>query len=259
MRFLRRLFAFALILAVLGGGLYVYARYIEPGRLSIEHVKIDDLGLDEPMRLVVFSDTHLGNGFDTERLEALVETINEQQGDVVIFLGDFFDDYSTYDGDAMADAAALAGVEAPIRLAVWGNHDMGGRAYRIYPEVMEAGGFTLLENESYAAPGGVSFVGVADLTFGQPSVEGLLTDGVNILLSHEPDFALQVEEYIPLQLSGHSHGGQVYLPIIGAPHVPQGADVYLRGMYDKPGGAAFTSTAASACPLCLSASVRCRS
>lgn len=235
MRFLRRLFIIVLLFAVLGAGLYVYARYIEPRRLSIERVEVDGLGLDGPMRLVVFSDTHLGNGFDTGRLNELVAIINEQQGDAVLFLGDFFDDYSTYEGDAMADAAALKNIDAPVKLAVWGNHDMGGKAYRIYPEVMEAGGFILLENESYALPG-VNFVGVADLIFGQPSVEGLLADGVNILLSHEPDFALEVQAYIPLQLSGHSHGGQVYLPIIGAPHVPQGADAFLRGMYDKADG-----------------------
>ena len=236
MRFLRKLFTLILILAIIGAGLYVYARYVEPGRLSIERVEIGDIGLESPMRLVVFSDTHLGNGFDNGKLTELVETINKQQGDVVLFLGDFFDDYSTYTGDAMADAAALAGIDAPVKLAVWGNHDMGGKAYRIYPQVMEAGGFTLLENASYAVSGGVNFVGVADLIFGQPSVEGLLTDGVNILLSHEPDFALEVDEYIPLQLSGHSHGGQVYLPFIGAPQIPQGAQAYLRGMYEKADG-----------------------
>ena len=41
---------------------------------------------------------------------------------------------------------------------------------------------------------------------------------------------------MPLQLSGHSHGGQVYLPLIGAPHVPMGAQTYLRGQYDKADG-----------------------
>ena len=101
----------------------------------------------------------------------------------------------------------------------------------------EKGGFTLLENESVAVPElGICFAGAADVIFGQPDIEGLWAEGLyRVLLVHEPDYALEVTD-VPLQLSGHSHGGQVYLPLIGAPHVPLGAQTYLRGRYDKADG-----------------------
>lgn len=237
MRLLRRLLAFILALAVLAAAAYCYARYIEPGRLSIETLNIAGAGLDASVRLAVFSDVHLGNGVDTGDLRQLADIINALRADAVLFLGDLYDNYEEYEGNTEADAAALASIDAPIKLAVWGNHDMGGGAYLIYSEVLEKGGFTLLENESVAVPElGICFAGAADVIFGQPDIEGLWAEGLyRVLLVHEPDYALEVTD-VPLQLSGHSHGGQVYLPLIGAPHVPLGAQTYLRGRYDKADG-----------------------
>ena len=76
MRLLRRLLAFILALAVLAAAAYCYARYIEPGRLSIETLNIAGAGLDAPARLAVFSDVHLGNGVDTGDLRQLAKDIN---------------------------------------------------------------------------------------------------------------------------------------------------------------------------------------
>lgn len=237
MKIFRRLLLCAAVLLVLAGGIYCYARYIEPVRLSVETLRIDNAGLAKKVRIAVFSDVHLGNEKDTQDLRELVEEINAQNPDVVVFLGDFYDNYEQYTGDPEADAEALGGIAAPVRLAVWGNHDMGGGAHRVYPEVLEQAGFTLLENDSAALPElGLCFVGAADTIFGQPDVEGLRSDSLyNILLVHEPDFALEVSG-VPLQLSGHSHGGQVFLPLIGAPHLPLGSQVYVRGLYEKEDG-----------------------
>lgn len=237
MKVLRRLLLVFLAAALLAGGVYIYARYIEPRRLRIETLKIPDVGLPAPARVVVFSDVHLGNGVTTEDLQELVLKINELRPDAVVFLGDLFDNYEEYEGDADADAAALAGISAQVKLAVWGNHDMGGGAYRVYPEVLQKGGFTLLENESFAAKElGICFIGAADTIFGQPDISGLVSETLyNILLVHEPDYGLEVGG-LPLQLSGHSHGGQIYLPLLGAPHVPLGARTWLRGLYEKEDG-----------------------
>lgn len=237
MKPLRRALLLLLALGLLAAAAYVYARCIEPRRLRIEMVRVQNAGLPAPVRIAVFSDVHLGNGVETEDLRRLVRTVNEQQADAVLFLGDFYENYEQYGGDPEADAAALRGITAPVRLAVWGNHDMGGGAFRIYPEVMEKGGFTLLENESFAARQlGICFVGAADTIFGRPDVAELWSEELyNILLVHEPDYALEVSG-AALQLSGHSHGGQVYLPLIGAPHVPLGARHYLRGLYHKEDG-----------------------
>lgn len=237
MKALRRLAVCAAVLMLLAGIGYCYARYIEPHRLAVEHLEISDAGLMSPVRLAVFSDVHLGNDMDTGDLRQLVNTINGLQADAVLFLGDLYDNYEQYEGDIQADAAALADIDAPFKLAVWGNHDMGGGAYQVYADILEQGGFTLLENQSLAIPElGICFAGAADTIFGEPAVDTLWTDGLyRILLVHEPDYALEVRD-VQLQLSGHSHGGQVYLPLIGAPHAPPGAQTYLRGRYDKEDG-----------------------
>lgn len=237
MKVLRRLLLIFLAAALLAGGVYVYARYIEPRRLSVETLRLTGASLPAPARVVVFSDVHLGNGVTTEDLQELTLKINELQPDAVVFLGDLFDNYEEYAGDVEADAAALAGISAQVKLAVWGNHDMGGGAHRVYPEVLQKGGFILLENESFLTEElGICFIGAADTIFGQPNVAGLASGtAYNLLLVHEPDYGLEVEG-IPLQLSGHSHGGQIYLPLLGAPHVPLGARTWLRGLYDKEDG-----------------------
>ena len=204
MRFLRRLIICILLLALVAVAGYCYARYIEPHRLAVETLQVSGAGLASPVRLVVFSDVHLGNGVDTDDLRQLVDQINALQADAVLFLGDLYDNYEQYEGNVEADAAALAAIDAPVKLAVWGNHDMGGGAYRIYPEVLEKGGFVLLENESFAADKlGICFAGAADVIFGQPDISALWADGLyRVLLVHEPDYALEVTD-VPLQLSGH--------------------------------------------------------
>ncbi len=238
MKTARRLGLIAAVLALAAAGLYCYARYVEPSRLAIETLRIDDAGLPAPVRLVAFSDVHLGSGgVDSGRLARLADEINALHPDAVLFLGDLYDNYEEYGGDTGADAAALASIDAPVKLAVWGNHDMGGGAHRVYPDVLRQGGFTLLENESVPVPElGICFGGVADMTFGFPDDSGLWTgDLYRVLLSHEPDYALEVTD-VPLQLSGHSHGGQVYLPLVGAPLVPAGARSFLRGACEKDDG-----------------------
>jgi len=78
--------------------------------------------------------------------------------------------------------------------------------------------------------------GVDDISKGNPNLprtlSGIPPGETTILLAHEPDFADQAARYpIDLQLSGHSHGGQVWIPGIGAPWLPTLARKYPRGLY----------------------------
>jgi predicted MPP superfamily phosphohydrolase len=81
---------------------------------------------------------------------------------------------------------------------------------------------------------------------GKPDLTRTLTsvpkEETVVLLSHEPDFADEATRHsVDLQLSGHSHGGQIWLPIIGAPWLPPFAEKYPRGRYQVGGLTLYTN------------------
>jgi predicted MPP superfamily phosphohydrolase len=101
---------------------------------------------------------------------------------------------------------------------------------------MEKGGFQILQNERAEIEGyPVNIIGMDDSIFGTLDKEAIIRllneDSYNIVLSHEPDVADLFFEYdADLFLTGHSHGGQVNLPIIS--YTPPLAQKYVRGMYE---------------------------
>lgn len=135
----------------------------------------------------------------------------------------------------------LTKLSAPFgKFAVYGNHDHGGYGSRLYKNIMESSGFQLLINESKEIKllnnDRIFIVGIDDAMLGNPDIEFALRnvpDGTfKLLLSHAPDLADHAAPYnIQLQLSGHSHGGQIKLPLIGALVKPPYAQNYVEGFY----------------------------
>ncbi|HCX61057.1 MAG TPA: metallophosphoesterase, partial [Clostridiales bacterium] len=130
----------------------------------------------------------------------------------------------------------LNSIEAPLgKYAVYGNHDYGGGAERVYEKIMRNSGFILLKNEKiYLKDFNINIIGMDDSIFGdydRETIIGMLDeDRYNIVLSHEPDVIDFLLEYdIDLFLSGHSHGGQVNLPFVDS--LPLLAKKYTRGLY----------------------------
>jgi len=230
LRLLRGMFAVLLLAAAL----LFYMTRIEPRWVEVTELEVT-APIEGSLTAVAFGDTHIGMGNGAEELRDLVGRINALAPDVVFFLGDLFDNYAAYTGDVEGDLAILAGIEAQYKFAVRGNHDVGGGAEFIYPELIEKAGFTLLENADATLPCGLHIIGAADYIYHTPNLEGLSGAGFDLLLAHEPDLADGVAG-IELQLSGHSHGGQVYLPWIVDSILPGGAQNYIRGRYEKADG-----------------------
>ncbi len=85
----------------------------------------------------------------------------------------------------------------------------------------------------------ISIFGLDDILLGKPKIKETLQRArkniYNIVLVHEPDIAPQIATYpVNLQLSGHSHGGQVQIPFLGAIITPALAKNYVEGFYNDP-------------------------
>ncbi|MEA4921525.1 MAG: metallophosphoesterase [Clostridiaceae bacterium] len=234
LRFLRTLIKGLFFLCCLFAALMIYMRYIEPRWLEVTHLDIESGDVSGSFRAVAFGDTHIGMGKDAEDMEKLADKINSLEPDAVFFLGDLFDNYSRYEG-AENVVKALSKIKAEHKFAVRGNHDVGGGAELVYPELISEGGFTLLENKSVMLENGINIIGSANYIYYSPDVQGLCTEGFDLLLAHEPDLADAVGG-VELQLSGHSHGGQIYIPFLLDRILPEGAKIYVRGLYEKPDG-----------------------
>jgi predicted MPP superfamily phosphohydrolase len=221
-------------------GIYVYARYVEPSLLSVHYQNIEDelIKNSHDLKIVQFSDLHLSDYFGVDELKKVADKINAENPDIVVFTGDLFDHYNDYPykQEVHEIAAALSRIDASKgKYTIYGNHDYGGGAEKAYREVMEESGFTLLVNDKvHIDETNVSIIGLDDSIFGETNVKEVKNlfsiDSFNIVLSHEPDIVERyLEHEIDLFISGHSHGGQVNLPVISS--LPALGEKYVRGLY----------------------------
>lgn len=238
-RLIRMLICLMLLVAVMAG----YARYIEPYLLtqkSVQYVSEDLAELPSGIRIAIFADTHFSEYYTPEDFQKVVDRINAEKPDLIFFLGDLIDDYSTYPGDVGEIEKGLRSLEAGIgKYAVYGNHDYGGKMEFDYPEVMKAGGFHLLINESvYLEDLNVEVMGIDDMVigYGDPDAAAVLREErYNVVLCHEPDIADRVKSYaVDLMLSGHTHGRQINLWFFDDFILPTYGKKYIKGEYDLP-------------------------
>ncbi len=224
---------------MLGGGAF-YCFELEPDWLELEQVEIVLAGLParlDGLRIAHLSDFHAGPDLPTARLERAIRMVEELEPDLVVMTGDWV----TYDpADAGPVAQALARLTPSLGIfATLGNHDHWTHAGRVAGKV-EAAGITLLLNRHVpiSVRGETLWLaGVDDIWEEQHDLDralaGIPQDVPILLLAHEPDYAdtVAADGRVALQLSGHSHGGQVYVPVLGSPVVPYLGSKYVRGLY----------------------------
>lgn len=233
-----------LILAVL---ISAYALFAEPKMLTEKTAiysseKLNDT--PEKITIAIFADTHFSEYYTPANFQKAVRKINEAHPDFIFFLGDLIDDFSAYEGDIHEVERALASLQAgTAKIAVFGNHDYGGKMEFRYPDVMEAGGFQLLVNEKADFDAyNLTVFGIDDMVigYGDPqAADRLAEDRYNVVLCHEPDVADELTgTAADLMLSGHTHGRQVNLRIFDRYILPVYGKKYVKGRYrlDKSDG-----------------------
>ncbi len=218
-----------------------YAAAIEPHWLSIEPVAVTLPHLDPAFhgyRLVQLSDLHMGDWLDRARLDEAVALVNTLQPDLIVITGDFVTHRPAESAHDLIGALRLLQARDGV-LAVLGNHDQWPTS-TVIRQVLRESNILNLDNDVHTIRRGSAMLhigGVDDIWWGLARLERVLArlpaDGAAILLAHEPDFAdtSAATGRFDLQLSGHSHGGQVVLPFIGPPTLPQMGEKYPSGRY----------------------------
>jgi uncharacterized protein len=221
---MRRLLSVLLLLALAGVllALWGYRNALaDPVR---REARVALPGLRTPLRVVFLTDIHVtGPDVPPARVSRLVADVNAARPDLVLIAGDFVGDHrlATRAYPPSAIATPFAALRPRLgTVAVLGNHDHGHNAPAIR-RALEAAGVRVLVNRAVRA-GPVTIAGADDAFTGRDDMPALekataALGGPAILLSHSPDVVPKLSRGFPLVLAGHTHCGQVSLPLLGPP------------------------------------------
>lgn len=233
-------------------GLAFYSGEIERHWVEITHREIRLQSLPsafDGMRIVQLSDIHLDEFTEPFLLRHSIEQINRLQPDAVLLTGDFVSYGITprkfSEKSAWQCAEMLSELKCPERYAVLGNHDHWLSGTEV-AHALRDNGITVLINSCLPIDrkgDRIWLSGLDDPLCGHPDLDKTIPASIRsvegqpvILMCHEPDYADDLLTHpagksIALMLSGHTHGGQVRLPFVGALELPPGGRKYVEGLF----------------------------
>jgi hypothetical protein len=232
------------LLAALAAYIFVYTFIVEPARPVVRRVDVPIPDLPpalDGLKIGQLSDLHRGPMMPRSRVERAVALMAAEATDLVALTGDLVSYWPGY-------AAEYAEILAPLRprlgiFACTGNHDHWTDPDAV-TTALRAAGVTVLRNQHQLVTDdgaqlcviGIDDIGVSGISFhhADPAddlpaalANSPLSDVTRVLLVHIPDFVMEpvfaretAHRSIHLVLSGHTHGGQVRLPLVGAPRLP---------------------------------------
>ncbi len=252
MKLSSRKLVYALIaFSVIGFLCLAYSYFIEPHRLVVNNKGLSITGLSpefDRLKIVAISDIHGGShGVDEARLRQVVELTNQQNPDIIVLLGDFVSQTGNKDINGIRPlkmqpetiGAGLKGFRAKYgTFAVLGNHD-GWYNDNLVATALEQNGIDVLQGEALnlSINGKVlKLLGLKDHMYirtwrdyaldAKSIVENSGPSSDVIVLQHSPDVLPiiagdnLISKDLRLMIAGHTHGGQVWFPILGTPIVP---------------------------------------
>jgi len=228
-----------------------WARHEAPFRPVLERIEVRIApGVKTPPRLRIgfVADTHLGSVIRPLDIDRALTLLLTADPDLLLFGGDYVSESPRHIAEAAAVLGNVANATRFGSLAVLGNHDYANGAARMTTE-LEKRGIRVLRNEAARVAdetGELWVAGIDDALLGSPDLErgfASVPSGEHALaLWHEPDWAEQLVQYgALLQLSGHSHGGQLRLPIVGTIAAPAGGRRFVKGLNIAAGMPVYTS------------------
>jgi predicted MPP superfamily phosphohydrolase len=244
-RLIRRLGASAVGLGV---GTGAYSAFVEPYHPVLEQVTIPIRNLPsafDGFRLVQLSDLHVQPGFSADNLAPAINLARSQRPDLIVLTGDYINDDAPDPVTHMqscVQALAVLTATAPV-YAIFGNHDYPPPPADPSPTPWAAAGIRTLSDEIALIQRGTAILYLVGLrSFVQRPVtpadilRRTPKDATRLVLWHEPDRAAECAAAgAALQLSGHTHGGQVVIPFVGPPRLPAGGQKYPSGLFHVSG------------------------
>jgi predicted MPP superfamily phosphohydrolase len=244
--------AFLLVIAALGA----WAFWLEPASLKVQEHTLNiprwPRSLDG-LRIAVLADLHTGSPFNgVAKLQEIVAATNNAKPDLILIPGDLMIQ-KVFGGTQVAPeeiAARLASLKAP--LGVWatlGNHDWWFDATRVRSS-LEQHGIKVLEDANVQINRRHSsfwLAGIGDFWEGKHDVAAALANipfyAPIVAVTHNPDVFPFIPDNVSILIASHTHGGQVWLPLIGRPIVPSDyGQRYAVGHVVENGRHLFVST-----------------
>lgn len=207
-----------------------------------------DLGAAAPdsFRIGLLADFHYDPLHEAAYFKKVVDSLNELAPDLVFLLGDF----ASHDHTRTSELAQILSQLQPAHgtYAILGNHDhLAGDEFVTF--ALQDAGLTVLRNDFRHLDlpvGRIAMAAFDSPTYRFPRFDLLdqcLPGERAVVLCHEPDVFVHtaLHHNAALQLSGHTHGGQVMLPLIGSPLLPRLGKVYVRGHYRRGGSQLYVN------------------
>lgn len=210
---------------------------VGPQALRVERQRVQIPGLPAHLagyRIGLLTDLHLGEVTPDSTVRQAFALLRAERPDLLLLGGDLL--------SSPAGLPLLRELLADLNTyGVYGNWD------RYFPELATLPGLRLLVNEGLLVAPELWLAGLDEMHLGDPqlvpALAGAPAGALRLLLVHEPDFADQVRagDQIALQLSGHSHGGQIRLPLVGPLLLPPDGKAYPLGLQRAPQTQVYTS------------------
>ena len=245
---MKKVFKWLIIIFIILFLIILYARFIGTmGLVTKEYTIYDNIDDDfDGIKIVHFSDLHYNRAITLEKVKQVVEEINLINPDIVVFTGDLIDrDVTLSDKDYNDLINVLLSIKAKYgKYSVLGNHDYEKMDKVI--DVYKNSNFKYLDNDYdiiYSKEMKNIFIGgINSVSYNLDDIDKTLEElkkdkniGYRIVLVHEPDISDEiVSDYsVNLILAGHSHNGQIRLPIIGALYKTKYARKYYDNYYNR--------------------------
>ncbi|MCD7809769.1 MAG: hypothetical protein LUH02_10525 [Erysipelotrichaceae bacterium] len=239
LQIIRRIILIAIVVSLIV--ICGYGFFISPTECTFKNIRYvnENIGSDlNDFKIAFISDVNLTNDDSLERFSKIVDNLNDETFDMVIFGGDLYED-SIFSDDEVANV--LKSISCKYgKLAILGDQDRNNTLE--VTTILNNGGFEVLSDTSrtiYYENTTFTLVVYDDET----DISSLDTSSntISIGIAHYPDTYTNAQDYVDLQLSGHSLGGSIYLPYFGALFTEEGCQTYNHGTYKTSSSALIVS------------------
>ncbi len=210
--------------------------YAATAQIDVTHHDVLIKNLATPLTVAQITDVHRSQFVPERFVERVVDQVNALKPDLILLTGDFVTRTTGYVESCLGQLCRLRSRYG--KFAVLGNHDYwceGGNGGPYITDALEEAGIHVLTNRNVVLPNGLRLVGIDDVRAGVPnfplSFEGVRSDEPILCMTHNPGAFTTLKHHNVTVVAGHTHGGQIYLPLVSGVVV---RSPFLKGWYSYP-------------------------